>query len=144
MNLFSSLITFTLLLGSLVSPINANTGTPQLSTNYVEQPSIDTNQNSNLFNVEDTDTKERVNKIDNEINNMLAGKVSPSDVGDDIFNEKFFAKERGEGMAGDELGENERFIDYLNACDEVVSAYKYEDLDLQSKINVMNEKKNLI
>lgn len=95
MNIFSNIVLFTLVFGSLIGATPVDAGTQQISDTNIEQYSVDTGYSDNLYNVEDTNIKERVTKINNEINNMLAGKVSPADAHDDIYDEKFFAKERG-------------------------------------------------
>lgn len=142
MNILYNLIAFTFMMGSLIGPSPAGPG---------NQYSLDDGQyltNSGgsqyLIAVQDTQLQERVTKISNEINNMLDGKAAPSEVQDDIFDEKFFAKERGKGLSGGAFEENKRFILYLKACDEVVDAYKYNEYDLQSKIDNMNEVRDLI
>ena len=131
MNIFSNLVLFTLLFGAVTGATPVNAGTQYVSDG-----------NTNMFNVEDTNTDERVTRIDNEITNMLSGKVSPGEVEDDVFDEKFFAKERCKSMTGEELEENEMFIEYLKSCNKVIKAYQIEDPDLKSRIDEMNEIKN--
>ncbi len=142
MNILYNLILFTFTMGSLIGPAPVSTGNQYTLDDG--QYLTDDAGSQPLFVVEDTQLQERITKISNEINNMLDGKVSPTEVQDDIFDERFFAKERGKSMEGKELEENERFIDYLNSCDRVAEAYKIEDSELQSKIDEMNEKKGLI
>jgi len=44
-----------------------------------------------------------------------------------------------------EYGANkEAFKSYLNACDDVVHAYEYNSPELQNKIKIMNEKKDIL
>ena len=142
MNILYNLIVFTFMMGSLIGPSPAGTGNQYSVDNG--QYLTDSGGSQQLFVVEDTQLHERVTKISNEIDNMLAGKAAPSEVQDDIFDEKFFAKERGKGLSGGKLEENERFVSYLKACEKVVDAYKYNETDLQNKIDNMEEARDLI
>ena len=82
-------------------------------------------------------------QINNEIQNMLAGDVNSATVHKDIFDEKFFAKKVVD-CTPEELKVNNRYIAYLSAADGVVTAYSNGSPDLNTKINEMNAKKELI
>jgi hypothetical protein len=57
--------------------------------------------------------------------------------------EKVFSKDQT-GISPDDMQINKAYMDYLESAEDVVNAYTYEDPELKSKINVMNEKRELI
>ena len=100
-----------------------------------------------MFNVPTVSTyTEKAKNVDNLIDNMLSGSVTAGKAHDYIFDEKFFAKQDGETLSGAELSQNQGYVTYLNAADDVVSAFVYNasPAELEAKKQKMKEKEHLI
>jgi hypothetical protein len=74
---------------------------------------------------------------------MLNGDVSIAKANKAIMYEKVFSRDQT-GISPEDMQVNNAYMDYLESASDVVNAYTYEDPELESKINVMNEKRELI
>lgn len=82
-------------------------------------------------------------KVINVITNMQNGDVTASEANDYIFEEQYFARKVID-CTPKEMEINNRYIEFLNSSEEVTEAFMYSSPDLQDKIDLMNEKKDLI
>jgi hypothetical protein len=85
----------------------------------------------------------RADNVENTINNMLSDDVSASKADSYIIYEKTFSKDQT-ALSSDDMQVNKAYYNYLKAASDVVDAYSYDALDIQDKIDIMNQKRNLI
>jgi hypothetical protein len=85
----------------------------------------------------------RAEGIGNTVDNMLSGDVEIGKAKNAISYEKVFSKDQT-AISSEDMKTNHAYMEYLNAASDVVDAYTYESSDLKDKIDVMNEKKDLI
>ena len=88
---------------------------------------------------EDSGLDGRVTDVYNAVQNMRNGDVSSVKVEEFILEEKHFAKDRA---VSDNTGQEKRYIEFLEAAEDVVTAYKYQSDDLHEKIQIMTDLKN--
>jgi hypothetical protein len=100
-------------------------------------------QNSNSGSSFREDILTRSDGIENTVNNMLSGDVEIGKAKNAISYEKVFSKDQT-AISSEDMKINHAYMNYLIAASDVVDAYTYESSDLQDKIDLMNEKKDLI
>ena len=95
---------------------------------------------------EETDRVADADLVQNVITNMINGYVSVFDAREYISDEKFWTKQSID-VSAVEMEVNERYIDYCNAALDVTYAYSNYGIDsteLNEKLKIMQEKKDLI
>jgi len=90
---------------------------------------------------EETDT------VQNVIDNMVSGDVTPTEAHDYLFDLKYWAKQNSTDANGTEMEVNRAYIAYLNSALDVVNAYgNYGENSEEFKelYEIMQENKTLI
>lgn len=92
------------------------------------------------------DTKE-TDAVQNVIDNMVSGDVTPAEAHDYLFNQKYWAKQNSTDANAVETEVNQAYINYVNSALDVVTAYSNYGKDSEEfneMYGIMQEKKNLI
>lgn len=94
-----------------------------------------------------TEETTKIDDVQNVIDNMRSGAITPAEAHDCLFDKKYWAKQNNMDANGVETQVNQAYIAYINSALDVVNTYSNygeNSKEFNEMYKIMQEKKNLV